>query len=675
MSEPRVIKYLFGLNFFAYTIWLSDQLDFPRKYLLIGFVVLITLAALSWPLLSHIREKSQLASLERDGLKLLSNQIDVLAALITARSHSLKNPDYKLPAELITNLQLLEKVIHNANEKDQVLTGTNWGSSDVSHVQNATLHWQRIQELQQDGIYQQSRFAVYNGVINSLLSLIRASARKHRLNVDLELDSTFDLLIQGLPLMLDIIGKQQDALVLESHEMASYALSAHVILAESNQVLRLGIHRLIDLQVDAAKLLDDIELLLSGVAAQQDAVDMSLTDSKYSDKVQSFALKNHRLVILLMDALITTVDAYLIARLNSLKYTQWVITGLLVITVTALAYLFAGIYFSTLRSLKTLSEGTAAFCSGRLDARICIDTKDELVLIARNFNTVATEVERLLGVIREQNESREHELETQVHIRTAQLAEKNMQLYAAGQRVQEEIKLARNMQQAILPQNFPNETTWSVYARMFPARELSGDFYDCFPLPGGRYGILVADVSGKGVGAAFFMAVSRTVLLNLATTDLVPSQVFAHGNDLLCEHNPMELFVTACYGVFDPQTGLFCYANAGHQPPLLRLHTGAVLSLPSSHDLALGVMPGVNYSEHVATIGNGAILLLYTDGVTEAFTADDEAYGEARLTDWLVNTKVSDATSVVNSLVADVNKFIAGAEASDDLTCLVLCRK
>ena len=285
-------------------------------------------------------------------------------------------------------------------------------------------------------------------------------------------------------------------------------------------------------------------------------------------------------------------------------------------------------------------------------------------------------VREQIGVIREQNESRQRELETLVLARTAELAEKNEQLRAAGERVQDEIQLARNMQLAILPQNFPNDSDWSVHACMFPARELGGDFYDCFPLDDGRYGVLVADVSGKGVGAAFFMAVSRTVLLDLATTGDSPAEVFVRANDLLCQRNPMELFVTACYAIYDPRDGSLIYASAGHHPPLLRRAIGSVEALPCPQDIALGVMPEMSYSNHSAMMEQGDTLLLYTDGVTEAFAANGEAYGDIRLHDWLATSmREEEAASRVDGLVRSVADFVDGAEASDDLTCLVLCRK
>ena len=256
------------------------------------------------------------------------------------------------------------------------------------------------------------------------------------------------------------------------------------------------------------------------------------------------------------------------------------------------------------------------------------------------------------------------------------LQEKNEQLHAASERVQEELDLARNMQQAILPQQFPDDGYCSVHAAMFPARELGGDFYDCFRLMDGRYGVLIADVSGKGVGAAFFMAVSRTVLMDLAITGSAPSEVFAKANDMLCDRNPMELFVTVGYAIYNPADGQLVYASAGHHPPLLRRASGLVESLQCPMDIALGIMPGMDYADNHANLAPGDTLLLYTDGVTEAFAANGEAYGDARLHAWFENIQPDGAASpVVDGLVSHVAAFVNGAEASDDLTCLVLCRK
>jgi serine phosphatase RsbU (regulator of sigma subunit)/anti-sigma regulatory factor (Ser/Thr protein kinase) len=651
-------------DFFFPTVWLSARLSFSRKYLLIGVMVMLALALLSVPLLRQAQAASELASVEREGLKGFVRQTAVLMPLVQLRGQSVSGPpgqSARPPAAVIASMQAL---IQHAQEN---------GNAELA--ERLAKSWAQVQALSAED-ERQRHFAALTGAINALLGLIRESARTYRLNVDPELDATFDMLSNRLPLVLETLAKQQDALSLNTGEMASYAFGAQVVLTESVPGLKAGVAQLVATSAAAHDLQDGLALLLAGIARQQDAADKVVDNPGAINELRTLAASNLQQASGLLNASAGVADGYLLARIKQLHRTQWLIAAVLAVVTAAMAYLFAGIYLSTLRSLKSLAEGTREFCSGRLDTRITLESQDELVLVANNFNTIATEFSRLLDVIREQNESRQRELETLVLARTAELAEKNEQLSAVSARVQEEINLARNVQLAILPQHFPDGPQWSVHASMFPARELGGDFYDCFALSDGRHGILVADVSGKGVGAAFFMAVSRTVLLDLATSGGSPAQVLARANDLLCERNPMELFVTACYGIYDPRDGTLVFASAGHHPPLLRKAAGQVISLPLTNDIALGIMPEMDYSDHSAVLASGDTLLLYTDGVTEAFSREDEAYGDERLQVWLAGIDPqNDARSLVASLVRDVAGFVDGAEASDDLTCLVLCRK
>lgn len=651
-------------DFFFPTVWLSARLSFSRKYLLIGVMVMLALALLSVPLLRQAQAASELASVEREGLKNFMQQTAVLMPLVQLRGQSVSRqpgPSSEPSAALMAGMQAL---VNQAQENGHAELAERLGRS-----------WSQVQALGAED-ERQRHFAALTGAINALLGLIRESARTYRLNVDPELDATFDMLSNRLPLVLETLAKQQDALSLNTGEMASYAFGAQVVLTESVPGLKAGVAQLVATSAAVHDLQDGLALLLAGIARQQDAADKVMDNPGAINELRTLAASNLQQASGLLNASAGVADGYLRARINQLHRTQWLIAAVLASVTAAMAYLFAGIYLSTLRSLKSLAEGTREFCSGRLDTRITLESQDELVLVANNFNTIATEFSRLLDVIREQNESRQRELETLVLARTAELAEKNEQLSAVSARVQEEINLARNVQLAILPQHFPDGPQWSVHASMFPARELGGDFYDCFALSDGRHGILVADVSGKGVGAAFFMAVSRTVLLDLATSGGSPAQVLARANDLLCERNPMELFVTACYGIYDPRDGTLVYASAGHHPPLLRKAAGQVISLPLTNDIALGIMPEMDYSDHSAMLAPGDTLLLYTDGVTEAFSRQNEAYGDVRLQAWLAGIDPrDDAPSLVASLVRDVADFVDGAEASDDLTCLVLCRK
>ncbi len=632
---------------------------------MISAVALLALASLSVPLWQQARQARHTADTERAGLRAFVAQADMLVQLVQLRDLAVRGQTLPPLAPITQTFPRLQPPAPTATA----------ATTPTEPWQQLHHRWQQVLLLEASA-EPQRRFAALNGAINAMLGVVQASARIYRLNVDPELDATFELLSIRLPLVLDTLGKQQDALSLNTGDMASYALGAQVVLTESVPGLKAGVAQLIAQQPNAGRVQNQLNALLVGIEAQQDTADKTLDNPVALDELRLLANDNLQRARDLLQTLTQTADSHLQARISRLEHTQWTIAALLVGALAAIAYLFAGIYLSTMRSLRSLSEGTDAFCAGRLDTRIQIDTQDELVLVARNFNTVAVEFGRLLEVIREQSESRELELATQVQARTAELAEKNEQLRAVGDRVQEELDLARAMQLAILPQQFPNEATWAVHAVMFPARELGGDFYDGFTLPDGRYGILVADVSGKGVGAAFFMAVSRTVLLDLAMTGQAPHQVLAQANDLLCERNPMDLFVTACYGIFDPRDGSLVYASAGHHPPLLRKAQGEVGNLPSVHDIALAVFSEMDYLDQHITLAPGDTLVLYTDGVTEAFSPTDEAYGDERLHRWLAQTQPEQGpTALVASLVRDVEQFVDGAEASDDLTCLILCRK
>jgi sigma-B regulation protein RsbU (phosphoserine phosphatase) len=207
---------------------------------------------------------------------------------------------------------------------------------------------------------------------------------------------------------------------------------------------------------------------------------------------------------------------------------------------------------------------------------------------------------------------------------------------------------------------------------MTPATTMAGDFYDFIELPDQRIGLVMADVSGKGVPAAFFMAVSRTNLRELAAHHDEPGACLAQTNDVLCSQNPMELFVTVFYGIFDPSSGQLQYANAGHNPPLIRRRDGSIEWLRGSGGRMLGVMPGARYLTHVVNLEAGDRLVLYTDGVTEAFNAAAEAYGEQRLVAEIKACGAGPAAAIVENICRSVAQFAGGAAQSDDITLTVL---
>ena len=275
---------------------------------------------------------------------------------------------------------------------------------------------------------------------------------------------------------------------------------------------------------------------------------------------------------------------------------------------------------------------------------------------------------RLLRVLKLQT----HMLEATVAQRTAELEAKNALLEQAQKQIKAELDVARAMQIAILPAAFPAKPGCDSAACMIPATTMGGDFYDFIELRDGKVGLVMADVSGKGVPAAFFMAVARTTVRDLAAQYCDPGACLAQANEVLCRQNPMDLFVTVFYCILDPATGVLRYANGGHNPPYLRRPNGTIETLNGAGGLVLGAINGIDYPEHTLRLVPGDHLVLYTDGVTEAFNSVNEAYGTERLIDEIRVHGDGAAPELVERICQSVSTFAGAAPQSDDITLIVL---
>lgn len=241
-------------------------------------------------------------------------------------------------------------------------------------------------------------------------------------------------------------------------------------------------------------------------------------------------------------------------------------------------------------------------------------------------------------------------------------------------RQRQDLEAAHRIQQAILPGPLPaGDRAFDLYATMRPARNVGGDFFDYFELAQNRIGFVVADVSGKGIPAAIFMALSRTVIHHLAGGGDPPAECLARANDLLAEGNDAAMFVTVLYAVLDAASGELSWCNAGHTPPLLRRTDGRVEPLENRPETAIGLFAGLPYQTHTTRLAPGETVLLYTDGVTEAFDPALEAFGDARLYEALVAIE-DGPRGAVERIVATVDEFAAGAEQSDDICVLAVRR-
>ncbi|MET1114150.1 MAG: PP2C family protein-serine/threonine phosphatase [Comamonas sp.] len=242
--------------------------------------------------------------------------------------------------------------------------------------------------------------------------------------------------------------------------------------------------------------------------------------------------------------------------------------------------------------------------------------------------------------------------------------------------LKQELEIAREMQLSILPRQTPNRREVEIAPSMIPAKEIGGDFYDYFALDEDHLALVIADVSGKGVPAAFFMAISRTLLKSNALFLRAPGATIAALNDQLCLENDQMMFVTVFYAVLQLSTGQLTYVNAGHNPPLL-LQRGGAQFFPKGRNMGLAVMDGQHYHEGTLQLEPGDILLLYTDGVTEATNAQGALLGDARLLEVVQAFSArpgqrGPTRQLTEHIVDEVRRFEAGAAQADDITVVAL---
>ena len=245
--------------------------------------------------------------------------------------------------------------------------------------------------------------------------------------------------------------------------------------------------------------------------------------------------------------------------------------------------------------------------------------------------------------------------------------------------IKNDLAIAGEIQQTILPRSFPPfpELTEvvDIYASMTPAKDVDGDFYDFFQIDDERIGLVIADVSGKGVPASLFMAVSRTLLRATALRGVSSAECLTYANKLLCKESLDSMFVTVFYGIYHYKTGMMDYTNAGHNPHYLLRGGRTVECLPVASNFVVGVFDDIEFESNTLTFGIGDTLLLYTDGVTEAFNDKREQFSESNLQDILASMhESSSAKEVVTSVLQSVKTFSGDYPQSDDITLLSLQR-
>jgi sigma-B regulation protein RsbU (phosphoserine phosphatase) len=298
------------------------------------------------------------------------------------------------------------------------------------------------------------------------------------------------------------------------------------------------------------------------------------------------------------------------------------------------------------RPLKRLSEGADAIGRGDLAYRVETGTDDEFGELAGNFNTMAEDLSAMMTDLERTTAERE--------------------------RLSRELEIARSIQESFLPDRAPIIKGFDLAAKSIPALFVGGDFYDFIPIGEGRFGLVIADVSGKGVSAALFMALSRTLVRASTADEPSPAVAITQANRLICEDSKTSMFVTLFYAILDANEKTLTYVNAGHNPPVFLRGDDHSITLLKAEGIALGVIEDIELETVEIPLYENDLLVLYTDGVTEAENKDQELYGEERLEAVLKGIQDETAAGIIASIIEDISAFAGDNPQSDDITLLVM---
>ena len=293
-----------------------------------------------------------------------------------------------------------------------------------------------------------------------------------------------------------------------------------------------------------------------------------------------------------------------------------------------------------------------------------IRRSDEIGSLARVFSDMTVQVF-----------NREEQLETLVSERTKELQTSNQHLRLAQEAIDQDLKMAKVVQAALVREGSADLGTFSAYARMTPAQQVGGDFVDIAEPSDGMLFLAVGDVSGKGVAAALFMAASQAAVKSASTEHFAIDTIAEEANSRLCSQNPMGLFVTCVLARVNLDNGVVDYVCAGHEPAYLISPDDSRRPLPMTGGLAMGLMEDFGYASRSETLQPGETLFLYTDGLTDATNRKGELFGKERLEGTLNGSAGRSPEDIVNHVWSEIGDFSAGTAAADDMTCLVLHRR
>ena len=292
-----------------------------------------------------------------------------------------------------------------------------------------------------------------------------------------------------------------------------------------------------------------------------------------------------------------------------------------------------------INNLKKINDTLGRITEGDLNVTVDVRSNEEFSSLSDDINSTVTTLKRYIA--------------------------------EAAARIDKELEYAKQIQLSALPTNFPQDEDHKIYAQMIAAKEVGGDFYDFYKLSDTTVAFLAADVSGKGIPAAMFMMTAKTIIKDLAERGLAVNEIFTQANEKLCENNESGMFVTAWMGILDLTTGNVQFANAGHNPPLLKRADGSFEYLKTRAGFVLAGMEGVRYRAGEITLSPGDRLFLYTDGVPEATNAENKLYGEERLLQFMNQNASMEATALLPALKAHIDEFVGEAPQFDDITMLM----
>ena len=347
------------------------------------------------------------------------------------------------------------------------------------------------------------------------------------------------------------------------------------------------------------------------------------------------------------------VDIGIVGLLFSITMTViGVLKSLFIILLVGLVIYYIVFRITVIRPIIALKKATVDLVNN-LDSdkpfSVKVRTRDEIEILANSFG----EMDRKL---------REY-------------IKENTQITKEKERISTELTLATRIQEGMLPNvfpAFPDRSDFDIFASMTPAKEVGGDFYDFFLIDEAHLGVVMADVSGKGVPAALFMMMSMIMIRNYAMTGMSPKEVLETVNTQICQNNRMQIFVTVWFGVLDLETGKISAVNAGHEYPVVKMPEGKWELLKDKHGFVIGGIKNIRYTQYEIDLAPGSMLFVYTDGVAEATNEAEELYGTTRMLEAMNEVRDQTPSEILKAVGDSVNQFVGDAPQFDDLTMLCL---